>query len=538
MRNILQILWFFLLLSNTSIAQTSIQGEIIVAYHQNIESRTNLSLNTSNKSLTLKEVLSEEMNLYLYKNESDLSDISILEKLENLPEVRAAQLNYKLEKRGVPNDALYGQQWNLEKIKATEAWELTTGGTTLQGDTIVIMVIDEGIDVNHEDLKNNLWYNYEEIPNDNIDNDNNGLIDDYRGWNALTENDTHIASTHGTPVAGIIGAKGNNGIGMSGVNWNVKIMMYSLDATIFTAANVIKAYNYALQKRKRYNETNGAEGAFVVATNLSGGIEGLFPSSVPIWCEMYDHLGEEGILSAASVDNRSAINVEQSGDIPTTCTSSYLVTVTDTNLEDERRGAFGNTSVDIAAPGTGCYSVQPINQYGAFGGTSCAAPHVAGAVGLLYAMPIDEFMEDVKQNPSGTALKIKNIILGSVDVLDALENEVVSEGRLNLYRSLMLMDEYYKQDLEELTISRFFPNPATDFIQLDYISNDIASYSINIYNTLGQLLYQKIENGEGLALKTVKIDLSTFQRGIYFLSLHNNTGQATQHILTKSFIVQ
>ncbi len=524
-------------LSILSMAQSHIEGEIIIAfYDENMDTRDNNKFGILGQDIILKETLSEEMGIYLFENQSVYADEVLIGKLKQQTEIREAQLNYKANYRGVPNDALFEQQWNLDKISASEAWELTTGGTTAQGDTIVVFVIDEGIDVNHEDLKSNLWYNKAEIPNDGIDNDNNGFVDDYRGWNETTGNDQHIPSFHGTPVAGVIGAKGNNGVGMSGVNWNVKIMMYGLAPNIMTAANIIKGYDYALQQRKRYNESNGTEGAYVVATNLSAGFEGLFPEDTPLLCETYNRLGAEGILSVSSVDNRSAINVQLNGDIPTTCSSPYLIAVTDTNEKDERRGAYGDRAVDIAAPGTGCYSVQPLNQYGVFGGTSCAAPHVAGTIGLMYAMALEPFMQEAKENPSNTALALKEIILGGVDKLPELENEIVSEGRLNLYRTLNLMERYFTVDLELLTLTRFYPNPAYNELNLELVENGIEDYTIQIYNTIGQLMYEKSINADELSLKIVKIDLTTFQSGIYFLSLYNSTGQNIQTILTKPFI--
>ena len=194
--------------------------------------------------------------------------------------VMMCQLNHIIDQRvTVPNDPQYNQQWQYDNdgsnggtvnadIDAPEAWDITTGGLTATGDTIVVCVIDDGIDVNHSDFGDNLWVNYAEIPNNNIDDDNNGFVDDYLGWNADDNNDDigNSNGSHGTPVAGIVGAKGNNGIGVAGVNWDVKLMIVPGGGN---EAQALAAYDYPYTMRKIYNQTNGAQGAFVVSTNAS-----------------------------------------------------------------------------------------------------------------------------------------------------------------------------------------------------------------------------------------------------------------------------
>ena len=120
-----------------------------------------------------------------------------------------------------------------------------------------------------------------------MDDDGNGFEDDYLGWNTGKGNDDiDDLNFHGTPVAGIIGAQGNNGVGVTGVNWDVKLMIVAArnitDGT-FTVAEAVEAYSYALENRKLYNETNGEKGAFVVATNASWGVEEQFPEDNPVF---------------------------------------------------------------------------------------------------------------------------------------------------------------------------------------------------------------------------------------------------------------
>jgi subtilisin family serine protease len=171
----------------------------------------------------------------------------------------------------------------------------------------VIAVVDDGYDFDHVDLVQNIWHNRDEIPGDQIDNDGNGYIDDYKGLNVLTGKDDHPKHQHGTQVCGVLGAKGNNALGVTGINWNVKLMLIS---NAGYESEVIEAYQYALDMRKKYDDTDGAEGAFVVATNLSGGIDFEFAQDHPLWCEMYDKLGVAGILSVAAAPNHS-ISVDE-----------------------------------------------------------------------------------------------------------------------------------------------------------------------------------------------------------------------------------
>ena len=170
---------------------------------------------------------SKSLNLFLLQPKNDIVDTEqFLNNLRTFPEINIAAQNFKVNTREkIPNDPIYTSQWGMDLIKAPEVWDFTTGGVTALGDTIVVAMIEPG-DWRHDDLVDNVWINWNEVNNDGIDNDNNGFIDDYFGWNVLDSSDV-IGSDplgHGVLVGGIIGAKGDNNIGISGVNWNVKIM--------------------------------------------------------------------------------------------------------------------------------------------------------------------------------------------------------------------------------------------------------------------------------------------------------------------------
>ena len=172
------------------------------------------------------------------------------------PSVSSVQYNWYVTPRVQPDDPAYPRQPNLARAGYEEAWDLTTGGSSPDGRTIVTAILDAGFDVNHEDLLNRLWVNEEEIDGDGLDNDGNGLVDDLHGWNFIGGTPAYPANTHGTQVAGVIGAAGNNGLGISGTNWNSRLMLFAIN----TVADIVAAYQYIVDQRERYNQSGGTRG--------------------------------------------------------------------------------------------------------------------------------------------------------------------------------------------------------------------------------------------------------------------------------------
>jgi len=198
------------------------EDEFIIQLSKGSSIATFLSFNPSSLELEWDRCLHHGSNIHLIRTNTTASSNAILAILKRNNAVQIAMQNCRTSSRGlVPNDPLFEEQWGIEKIQATDLWELGVG--TPNGDSIVVAILDEGFDVVHEDLSENIWKNHEEIPGDEIDNDGNGYTDDYRGLNLLTQNDEHpssiAASSHGTSVAGIIGARENNEIGTAGVAW-------------------------------------------------------------------------------------------------------------------------------------------------------------------------------------------------------------------------------------------------------------------------------------------------------------------------------
>ena len=392
------------------------------------------------------DVVSESWKIYLIRcDELKNKEPKVLQELTKSTSINKIQRNHKVElRRSLPDDPSFSDMWGLDNsgqnggkddadIDAPEAWEITTGGLTSTGDTIVVAVIDDGFQLSHPDI--DFWTNHGEIGDNSIDDDGNGYIDDMNGWNVFNNNGVITSSRHGTHVSGTIGAKGNNGFGVTGVNWNVKVM--AIQGLSGNEATVIRAYSYVFDQRKLYNQTNGQEGAFIVSTNASFGVNYGKPSDFPLWCAIYDSLGTVGILNAGATANLG-INVDNSGDIPTACASPFLVSVTNTNKYDEKYSSsgFGLTTIDLGSPGTAILSTVPTNSYSSLTGTSMASPHVAGAIALMWAAACPELMQDYKDNPDSIALVMKNIMLDNVDPVPALEGITVSGGRLNVHKAL------------------------------------------------------------------------------------------------------
>lgn len=380
--------------------------------------------------------------------------------LEMLPCVQRIMPDEKIQWRKQPNDPVYINQVDMNLIGMPKAWDIATGGVTPQGDTIVVALIDDGFQISHPDLQGNIWINRGEIGGDGIDNDLNGYVDDRLGYNVNTGDDQHDIKPHGTSVAGIVGAKGNNDIGVTGVNWNVKLMLVS--GADFES-KVIEAYQYILDQRILYNQTAGAKGAFVVVTNLSGGINNAWAADHPLWCEMYDKLGEKGILSVTAAPNQP-ISVDDDGDMPTTCTSPYMIAVTNVDASDVivETAGFGVTSIDIGAPGHGTVTTSSGSQYKEFPGTSAAAPHVAGAIGLLYSIPCESLLYDLGTNPEATAGRIRDILYNTAKPNNSLNEITVTGKRIQVDKALESANADCDQPHQvDVTIQSIQPNPTS-----------------------------------------------------------------------------
>jgi hypothetical protein len=523
-----------------------VNGQIMVQLQKEAQINNFIASFNSNYELKVEQQLSEPLAIWLLSfNENAIAENEILQKVNSHRQTKAVQFNHFVEERVLePNDPNYvnGTQWDMNNtgqnggtndadIDAPEAWELNTGGITAAGDTVVVAVVDGGFFLAHQDL--NFWKNYAEIPGNSIDDDNNGYIDDVNGWNAYNNNGTITSSQHGTHVSGTVAAKGNNNLGVAGVNWNAKVM--AIQGSSGTEATVVNAYAYAFKQRKIYNQTNGLQGAFVVATNSSFGVNNGNPNSYPIWCGMYDSLGAVGILSAGATANAN-YNIDVTGDMPTACPNNHLITVTNTDRNDIKASSagYGITTIDLGAPGSTVNSTTPNNAYANLSGTSMATPHVAGAVGLMISAACPQLLQDYKNFPDSIALLFKDFMLNNVDPNADLLNKTVTDGRLNVYNSLVAINNYCLftsnqiKGIGQSLIKDFEiqPNPAQAYLQLFYNLPESGNVQINVLDMAGRNIKQMQRTNFSEGYHNHIVDVQDLEAGIYFIQLQIGGSQS------------
>ncbi|MDX2135989.1 MAG: S8 family peptidase [Saprospiraceae bacterium] len=459
-------------------------------------------------------------------DESPVNPEESLLAIRNLPGVKAAHWNAITKTRNTePNDSDWFRQESMQQIGAPAAWDFSMGGLTPQGDTIVVAVLEKGALRTHPDLDANWWYNWQEIPNDDIDNDGNGYVDDFRGWDVRTKTDSQGNSdNHGTQVNGIIGAAGNNGVGVSGVNWHVKLLNI---ANTEKVSEIIAAYRYVDTMRQLYNQTNGQKGAFIVVTNASFGIDFGKPSTYPEWCEIYDSLGAHGVLNVCATINENE-NVDVVGDMPTTCPSPYMIAVTSVDKNDQKMAGagYGPVSIDLAAPGDDVYSTRnngsgtnPVPTYGYGDGTSFATPHVTGTVALLYSLNCANFTSDALTNPAGAAERVRDVILSSGTPTNTLQDVTVTGARLNLSAAVQSVTEYcggVVGPLEVIEIrGTFGRGPLTVFYQ----TPDFEPYDVRVFNMLGQLVHEEKVYPQQFTVNFFEYEYRHLPAGAYVFTL-------------------
>lgn len=290
-------------------------------------------------------------------------------------------------------------QWALDALNVKHFWE-----TESRGDArIKVAIIDTGVDYLHEDLRENIAVNTAEIPGNGIDDDNNGYVDDYYGWNAFSNNsDPMDFHQHGTHIAGVIGAVPDNGIGVAGLNWKVSIIPIRFFGENGGSTDVaIRAFDYAV-----------ARGAKIV--NLSWG--GYRDS--PLLKEIIARCAEKGILVVAAAGNESNDN-DSTPFYPATFPLDNIISVgsIDWRGESSSFSNFGAKTVHVAAPGESVLSTIPNRKYGFMQGTSMAAPQIAGAAALLMAV-----------HPGWSYSDVKGYILGHCQAEPSLAGRVGCGG--------------------------------------------------------------------------------------------------------------
>ncbi|MDQ1610389.1 MAG: serine protease [Pyrinomonadaceae bacterium] len=347
-------------------------------------------------------------------------------------DVLYAEPNYRWRVKRTPNDPLYSQMYGMNKINAPGAWDRTTGSKS-----VVVGVIDEGVDVNHPDLQPNIWVNPVEgaLPNGQ-DDDGNGLIDDNNGWDFVhndrtvydgpgTGPDGFPVDGHGTHVAGTIGAKGDNSIGVTGVNWDVSILSIKvIGADGGSVSNIISGYNYARQLR--------ASGVNLRVLNNSYGGPGKSLAAL----DAVRLLNDAGILFVVAAGNDTRDNFI-SPDYPSNYDLPNVLAVAATDSGDNLSNFsnFSSRLVSIGAPGTSILSTiartsagqayDTTNGYRLVSGTSMASPHVAGAAALV-----------ISASPNITMGQLRGVLAYTGDRLAVLNPITTTGRRLNVANAI------------------------------------------------------------------------------------------------------
>ena len=332
----------------------------------------------------------------------------------------------KGEQKVILNDPSIQKNWGLmgtdgaSDIKAARAWDITQGDRR-----VVVAVIDTGADVNHPDLAENIWHNPGETGKDangndkatnGIDDDNNGYIDDVYGWD-FVNNKAEVVDNHGhgTHIAGIIGAVGGNGIGISGVCPKVSLMILKYfdpkSKGNDNLKNTVRAIRYAVDM-----------GANII--NYSGG--GTDPNDDEF--EAIKYAEDKGVLVVAAAGNEHS-NSDVSHYYPADYNLSNIISVTaiDTFAKVLRSSNYGTKTVHIAAPGEGIYSTLPGGNYGLMTGTSQATAFVSGVAALI-----------LSHNKDFSADQVKKQIIATADELPGLRDKTISGGKLNSYAALAI----------------------------------------------------------------------------------------------------
>ncbi len=305
-------------------------------------------------------------------------------RLSQDPTILAVERDERVHAMFTPNDPYWNVQWGPLKIDAPGAWEITTGSAQ-----VIMAIIDTGVDLNHLDLVNQLWVNPGEIPNDGLDNEGNGFVDDLHGWRFLAggqSNNVQDDHGHGTHVAGIAGAQGNNGIGIAGMCWGCRLMILkALDSSgKGRYSDVADAIVYAVDN-----------GARIINLSLGGA------SSTQELEEAVNYASAQDALVVAAAGNYGSSVYYYPGAYP----AAFAVAATDSA---DQHPSYSNSGpeVDIAAPGTDIYSTCMSSSYCYKSGTSMATPHVSGLAALIWTQHYTYTAGQVRQILVNTAVDI------------------------------------------------------------------------------------------------------------------------------------
>ena len=525
-----------LLISIVSFGQSNqnvVENEILVKFKPiSLKSKTTINNFLNNAELskihskinvlkyqTINTKQSNKIILIKYDSDLDLEEIISFYKSTGLFEY--VEPNYTAKGSGVlntiPNDSNYSQQWGLKNdgtfsnspsvsgadIEMELAWDIETGDPNM-----IVAIIDTGLRLTHPEFSGRLWNNANEVA-DGTDTDNNGFIDDLgAGWDFINnDNEPTDDHGHGTNVAGIALASGNNTIGYAGVNWNAKVM-------ICKALNENNSGSYAAMAGAIYYAVDN--GAKVINMSIGGSGNSTTLSNAIDYC--YDN---GVILVACMMNYNNSVTYYPAG-------YNKTIAVGSTDPDDTRSNPFfwSSTSgsnfgshIDLVAPGNYMYGLSDTSdtEYGSYwGGTSQASPLVAGVVSLL-----------LSQNPALTFEEIRTILRESSEdqVGDPSEDingfdTYYGYGRLNAKNALShqaLNSDDFENTNKNIVI---YPNPVSSNSNLKILNLANGENIINIYTIIGQNVYSTKKITEG---NTTTLSIPELNAGTYFLKIDTNS---------------
>lgn len=454
-------------------------GQILVQFKSNISASQISAFNSSNAVQLIK--LYKVGRIHHLKLPAGMSVSQAIGIFNASGLVEFAEPNYLRYLNAVPNDPGFVNMWGLNNtgqtggtinadINAPEAWNITTGSAS-----VIVADLDTGLDMTHPDIAANVWMNPGEIAGNGIDDDGNGYIDDVHGWDfGELDNDPSdtvaSCSGHGTHTAGTIGASGNNGVGVTGVNWTVSLMPLKifkpyLGGLLCSAPSsaIIAAINYASMMGARVSNNSYGGGPFSQA-------------------EMNAIQASKALFVAAA--GNDGLNNDTTPAYPASYPLDNIISVAATDHNDVL-AIFSNfgTTVDLAAPGVGIASTLPNNSYALYDGTSMATPHVTGVAALLLA-----------SNPNLTINELKMLLLDGVDLVPGLP--VLTQGRLNAFTSLS-----FAQGPADVTVALTPQSPTTVVGGATITYNIALTNNSLISQTVIAQVYAQLPNGSTMPLQ-------------------------------------
>jgi Subtilase family/Fervidolysin N-terminal prodomain/HYDIN/CFA65/VesB-like, Ig-like domain len=431
----------------------------------------------------LKKVFQKLPGLEVIKLPPNVSVHDAIEQYQQDPQVLYAEPNYilhlnaKASVTATPNDPSFGSLYGLTKIGAPTAWNSTTGSSS-----VVVAILDTGFDYNHPDLAANIFNNPGECTPNGVDDDGDGYADDCHGIDVANgDSDPMDDNDHGTHVAGTIGAVGNNGIGVVGVNWTVKMLSCKFfDASgSGTTEGAIECLQYVKALKDR--------GVNIVATSNSWG-GGDFSQAL---YDAIDDQRESGILFITAAGNGNIFGVGQNNDnapfYPCTYFLPNIICVAATTNTDARASFsnYGKHTVHVGAPGNNILSTLPGNSYGSLSGTSMATPHVSGAAALLKA-----------QDPNRDWRTIKNLILAGGDTVSSMANTVTGK-RINVNGAMTCSNKIIQARLEPIASSISSSPGVPVFLAFQNINCAAPNGNVQVSVSPGSASVTLLDDGAG-----------------------------------------